>query len=454
MATKDYYKILGVGPEATQEEIRSRWIELTKLYHPDLVRTKEADEKIKEINEAYEILKNESTRFDYDFERDLKRSVVKKVHRREERRMNLRKIIVPSAVLVLLLLVGFVSMRWFHGALPPKPEAPYKGDKGIGKETTSKIPPVETKSKLQGEREAPGGIIQSQKINEAKEIRKEVIIQESKKIVSVSPQPPPSPKILPKSELPVRVEEKAPAKEKPKPVKEPVPQVAMKSEAPARVEREIRKEVPKEVLKEVPKEDTKEFPKEIPKEVPREVLKEVPKEVQREVPKEIPKEVPREIAKEVPTEVAGVTLHPGEKLTIKMEKEKVLYSALPSLAQEEEVKRFFSKYISRYNQKDLDGFLSFFSSKAVQNGKDGFAAIRNIYSKFFNQSQDLRYQIEGMKIEIYQNSVDVKARFRVDQRLKKEGGEKIWKGSIHWVLVEENGNLKVSSIDYQNESSP
>ena len=126
MATKDYYKILGVGPEATQEEIRSRWIELTKLYHPDLVRTKEADEKIKEINEAYEILKNESTRFDYDFERDLKRSVVKKVHRREERRMNLRKIIVPSAVLVLLLLVGFVSMRWFHGALPPKPEAPYK----------------------------------------------------------------------------------------------------------------------------------------------------------------------------------------------------------------------------------------------------------------------------------------------------------------------------------------
>jgi len=124
------------------------------------------------------------------------------------------------------------------------------------------------------------------------------------------------------------------------------------------------------------------------------------------------------------------------------------------LANEEEVKQFFSKYINRYNQKDLDGFLSFFSSKAVQNGKDGFAAIRNIYTKFFNQSRELRCQIEEMKIEIYQNSLDVKARFRVDQRLKKEGEEKIWKGSIRWVLVEENGNLKISSLDYQNDKSP
>jgi hypothetical protein len=137
-----------------------------------------------------------------------------------------------------------------------------------------------------------------------------------------------------------------------------------------------------------------------------------------------------------------------------MEKEKEVSSPLLSFAQEEEVKRFFSNYINRYNQKDLVGFLSFFSSKAVQNRKDGFAAIRNIYAKFFNQSQELRYQIEGMKIEIYENSLDVKARFRVDQRLKKGEEEKIWKGSIRWVLVEENGNLKISSLDYQNDKSP
>jgi hypothetical protein len=80
--------------------------------------------------------------------------------------------------------------------------------------------------------------------------------------------------------------------------------------------------------------------------------------------------------------------------------------------------------------------------------------IRTIYTKYFDQSQELRYHVEGMKIEIYQNAVEVKARFRVDQILKGEGEEKVWKGSIRWVLVMEDGNLKISSLDYQNEKTP
>ena len=111
---KNYYKILGVEEDVSEEEIRARWIELTKHYHPDLGKTKEADEKIKEINEAYEILKNESTRFDYDFERDLKNSVIKRAHRRKERRMNIQKIILPSGILVLSLIVGLTFLDGFR----------------------------------------------------------------------------------------------------------------------------------------------------------------------------------------------------------------------------------------------------------------------------------------------------------------------------------------------------
>ena len=128
--------------------------------------------------------------------------------------------------------------------------------------------------------------------------------------------------------------------------------------------------------------------------------------------------------------------------------------ALPLLAKEEEVQRFFSNYIDRYNRKDVDGFLSFFSSKAVQNQKDGLKGIRSIYAKYFDQSQELRYHVEGMKIEIYQNAVEVKARFRVNQTLKESGEEKVWKGNIRWVLVMEDGSLKISSLDYQNKKSP
>jgi ketosteroid isomerase-like protein len=128
--------------------------------------------------------------------------------------------------------------------------------------------------------------------------------------------------------------------------------------------------------------------------------------------------------------------------------------AAPLLAEEEEVKRFFSNYIDRYHKKDIDGFLSFFSSKALQNQKDGLKEIRKIYTKFFDQSQELRYHVKGMKIKIYQNAVDVKARFRVDQRLKKRGEEIVWEGNVRWVLVKEDGNLKISSLDYQNEKIP
>jgi hypothetical protein len=126
----------------------------------------------------------------------------------------------------------------------------------------------------------------------------------------------------------------------------------------------------------------------------------------------------------------------------------------PLLAKKEEVERFFSNYVDRYNRKDIGGFLSFFSSRAVHNQKDGFEGIRNIYTKFFDESEELRYQIEGMRTEIYQNRIEVKGRFKVDQTLKKPKKEMVWSGNIRWVLGKEDGVLKIVSLDYQNEKSP
>ena len=75
---KDYYKILGIEEGASQEEIRDRWAELTKLYHPDLAQGSETDEKIKAINEAYQVLKDPGSRFEYDLERNVKISMLQK----------------------------------------------------------------------------------------------------------------------------------------------------------------------------------------------------------------------------------------------------------------------------------------------------------------------------------------------------------------------------------------
>ena len=63
---KDYYKILGVGKNATKAEIKDAYKNLAKKYHPDLNKATDATEKFKEINEAAAVLGDEQKRAQYD----------------------------------------------------------------------------------------------------------------------------------------------------------------------------------------------------------------------------------------------------------------------------------------------------------------------------------------------------------------------------------------------------
>src|ERR1700683_2798537 len=64
---RDYYEVLGVARGASDEDIKKAFRKLARQYHPDVAKTKKgAEEKFKEINEAYEVLSDPAKRKKYD----------------------------------------------------------------------------------------------------------------------------------------------------------------------------------------------------------------------------------------------------------------------------------------------------------------------------------------------------------------------------------------------------
>ena len=64
---REYYETLGVSKTATADEIKSAFRKLARKHHPDLAKDKKAaEEKFKEINEAYEVLSDPEKRKKYD----------------------------------------------------------------------------------------------------------------------------------------------------------------------------------------------------------------------------------------------------------------------------------------------------------------------------------------------------------------------------------------------------
>ena len=66
MEFKDYYSTLGVERGATEDEIRRAYRKLARKYHPDVSKESDAEARMRDVNEAYDVLRDQEKRQAYD----------------------------------------------------------------------------------------------------------------------------------------------------------------------------------------------------------------------------------------------------------------------------------------------------------------------------------------------------------------------------------------------------
>jgi len=363
---KNYYKILGVKKDASEEEIREHWVELMRKLHPDQrIEGTAEDERIKEINEAYQVLKHSSTRVEYD---------LKRAYDQRKRNSYLRRLSIPIAIFVVLVMIGTIYLK--------KPQVTLQSVL-LPKNPINQTNEIDDPNDL-NELNVPNQIDPTNPRNTINPINEENPIDSKTKLTQRRNNPPDSKKQLAQQRIDLSMHQPRDA------------MTQQRSDPLASLNRKDQTDQKDQI---------------------------------DQINPTNPKDVPND---------------PNDRNVLNV----------PLIATEEEVRRFFTNYTEKYTQKDLDSFISLFSSRAVQNRKDGLEGIRKIYGNFLNQSQEIKYHMENISIEIYQNGIEVKARYELVQMMKKSGDKRIWRGDIRWSLIKDDGALKILSLDYQHQKSP
>jgi len=444
---KEYYKIFGLEEGASIEEVTTRYMELKKQLISAVEKRQKMDITFEEINEAYRKIKKSGAPMIAQFDLD---ELLKKQYQTrmaESRKAKVKRIILTSGVVAVCLIVGAVIF------ILERPQAPRPwptSQEGPDQKTRRSLEEDARPSALEAKKPTriPEGVPKepdkSAALETAKPGAKDAERIETAKLSTEQP-----------TGISVTEPEKMKAKEEaltsPALKPGPPPEAALKEQMKG-VLPEESKSVPEriggiEAAKPIPKESS---------------VASIPRGEEVKIKEGVPtpsasRTVPAaEAAKVTPREPGKISGSDSAKIPEqKREKEQIasLGIAPLAIASEEEVRKFFDEYLFRYNRQEIDGFISFFSAKAIQNQKDDLRRIKSTYDTFFEQMESVRYRININQIESKPDRVEVKAQYELEGVVAKGRRAQNWKGQIRWVLIRENGALKIISLDYQPQPS-
>ena len=117
MSNKDYYEILGVDRNASEQDIKKAYRRLARKYHPDLNKDdpKTAEEKFKEVNEAYQTLSDADKRAQYD---SLDMMLINRPPREAAVRAPVDLVVLADSVRVVSAALAAVDLKIFSTCSP------------------------------------------------------------------------------------------------------------------------------------------------------------------------------------------------------------------------------------------------------------------------------------------------------------------------------------------------
>jgi curved DNA-binding protein CbpA len=442
---KNYYRILGVKKDASEEEIREHWVKFMRKLHPDQRMEGAVEgERIKEINEAYQVLKHSSTRLEYD---------LKMAYDQGKSGSYFRKLSMPVSILIVLVILGTVYLKKTQITIQP------------ALVTQDKINQTNQKNQIDQKNQAN----QTNQINEINQInlsrlpRSESVRGEMQSLFHRDQM---------NQINPIASTTRKPKRSNVHNYNNVLNDLTINTSTHPRIDHTIvstdqqpersnvlngnndpndltirastqRRDDPVAVFNQTNQ------------------INQIDQIDQTNQTAQIDASTHPRIdgATHQPIDLAIVSATQQSKRSNVLNDNNDLNvirtsASTPLIATEDEVRHFFANYTERYTQKDLDGFLSLFSPRAVQNRQDGLEGIRKIYGNFFKLCQEIEYHMNDFRIEIYQNGVEVKARYELVQVFKKGGDKKIQRGNIRWTLVKEHEALKILFLDYQHQKPP